>query len=240
LSLPRLALAALLCAVCVSACHHEAPDSPQYEEAFKLYTRLYSAKLDDSYGDPQMQRVLQLLGQVDPASSRAQEAADLKTKVEQGIADFTKRQEKVAADEQAAEAPAKWPTQGGDIAPPSPPPPAPTAAGPALGMTRDDFLAKFGNCFALRGLYQQGAKQGEAYALKPECAKRYAALADSLVVILEGRVSRDISMSDVTALDAGAPVAAALPPAPPPAPPPPPPQKFRYLPGAPHPVAPTP
>ncbi|MHB8419446.1 MAG: hypothetical protein ACYDCL_15330 [Myxococcales bacterium] len=225
--------------LCLAACRRAAPDSPEYEQAFKLYTQLYSAKLDDSYGDPRMQDVLTLLGQVDPASARAAEAKELQTKVEQGVADFRKRQEKVAADEKAAEAPAVWPSQGGSAPPPPPGPPA-SGAGPALGMTRDDFLAKFGACFDLKGLYQQGGKRGEAYAVKPACAGKYAALADSLVVLLDGRVDRQIALSDVTTLDAGTEAAAPPPaaPKPKPAPPPPPPKQVRWMPGAPHPEAP--
>ncbi len=237
--LPALALAFATLAIGLGACHRAAPDSPEYQDAFDLYTKIYAAKLDDAYGDPRMQQVSALLDKVDPASSRAAEAKDLKAKVDQGFADFKKRQDAVAADQKAAETPAKWPTSQGGEAPAAPPTPPPTPTnGPSLGMTRDEFLSKYGDCFALKGLYQQAAKQGEAYVVKPGCNAKYPALANSLVVLLDSRVSLLIPMSQVSTVvqDAGTPAAPEPPPPPkpePPPPPPPPPRTSPQLPGMP-------
>jgi hypothetical protein len=228
----------------LGACHHAAPDSPEYQKAFDLYTQLYAAKLDDAYGDPKMQLISTLLSKVDPASSRAAEANELKAKVDQGIADFRKNQEAVAAAQQEAAAPAKWTGSSGEAALDVPAPAAPPtgAAGPSLGMTRDAFLGKFGNCFEIKGIYQQAAKQGEAYALKAACAKKFPALGNSLVILLDNEVTRLLPMSEVTTLvpDAGEPEEPSPPPPQPVAPPPPPPPTptAPLLPGMPRPAPP--
>lgn len=222
-------------------CHRVPPDSPEFQQAFGLYNQLYAARLDDAYGDPQMQTVLSLLQQVDPASAQAGEARDLKAKVEQGMADFKKRQEKVAEDEKAAEAPPVWPSQGGDTEAAQPPSPG-GAAGPALGMTREAFLARFGDCFQGKGIYRQGPKEGEAYGLKASCRARYPALDGNLVVLLDGKVERMMSLADVNVstetVHAGLPPAAAPPSPHPSAAPQPPPTPVHWLPGAPHPATP--
>jgi hypothetical protein len=245
LSALALALVAAL-AVGLGACHRAAPDSPEFQQAFELYNKIYAAKLDDAYGDMRMQEVVSLLAKVDPASSRADEAKELKAKVDQGLAEFKKRQDTVAEDQKAAEAPAKWEgSPGGAVAPESSaPPPLPTGAtAPTLGMPRDEFLKRFGDCFELRGLYQQGGKQGEAYGVREPCAKRFSSLGNSLVILLDNQVSRLLPMNEATTLDAGQPEAPAPPPPPKPEPPPPPPPAAPtspLLPGMPRPDAPPP
>ena len=234
----RLAICIAATAGALAACHHPPPDSPPFHEAFELYNQLYTEKLDDAFGDPKMAEVQTLLTSVDPASAQAGEAHDLLVKVEQGLADYKKQQARVVADEKAAVAPAPW--QGSPLGVESrlPPPPAPTT-GPSLGMTRDDFLAKFSSCFDLKGLYQSAeGKRGEAYSLRTSCAGRYPALAGSMVILLEGRVSQLVADADIRTItaDAGPPEeAVAAPPARKAPPPPPAPPPVRWLPGAPHP-----
>jgi hypothetical protein len=227
-------------ALSLGACHRPAPDSPEYQKAFDLYTKLYAEELDDSYGNSQMKQVTILLNQVDPGSSRAAEAKELKAKIAAGTTEYEKQKEALAAEQKTAEAPTKW--AGPAAVPTGAAPPSPTAgaAGPALGMTRDDFLARFSDCFELKGLYQQGGKQGEAYTVKTACAPKYPALNGSLVVLLDNQVSRLIPLSEVTTSvpDAGrAETPAAPPPPQPKVPPPPPPEATSpVLPGMPHPV----
>jgi hypothetical protein len=233
----------MLVMVALFACGHRRVESPQFQSAFALFNQIYSSKLDDAYGDPQMAQVMKLLHEVDPKSLDAPEAAELIARIERGQTDFQSRQAAVAREEQTVRRPVLWQGSGASTVPDLPKPPVvPTAAtGPTLGMSRDEFLARFASCFLLKGLYQSGARQGEAYGVKPgECATRYPALADSVVVLLDNHVSSLVPLSEVktVVVDAGAPASAEAPRAPPPAPPPPPTQTVRYLPGAPVPVAP--
>ncbi len=234
-----LGLTAALAMSMGAGCRKPVADSPQYEQAFDLYTQLYAAKLDDAYGDPAMSRVLTLLSQVDPASSRAAEASELKSKVEQGQADWQKRQARVVALEQAASAPVNWPAGPAPAVASPMPAPATAAAGPSLGMTRDDFLAKFASCFDLKGLYEQGGSHGEAYGMKAACTARYPALQGNLVVLLDNRVSRLVPLSQVTASTPTSRAAAApIVPRPASPPPPPAPKVVHWMPGAPRPAGP--
>ncbi|MHB1845741.1 MAG: hypothetical protein ACYCWW_13015 [Deltaproteobacteria bacterium] len=204
-----MTLAASLSVLALAACARRgAGGSPQLERALRLYDQLYAAKLDDAYGEPEMREVLELLGKVDPASSQAPEARELRAKVTQGIAEFERRAAKVSAAERAASGP---PAE----AVPSELPGAarsPEPDGPPLGLQKGAFLARFGDCFELRGSYQEGQRLGEAYRLRSSCAERYPALAESLVVLMGGRVSSAVPLSEVHTVAGGA--AAASPPSP--------------------------
>ncbi len=233
-----LALVVVASLASLAACHRPPSESEEFHSAFQLYNQLYTASLDDAYADPRMLRVQELLHKVDPASGQAQEAKDLLEKVEKGIAEASARAARVAADQKAAEAPGKMDHPA--FAEPARPaaPAGPPASGPALGMTRDEFVGKFGDCFERKGDYEQGPKRGEAFALLPACKEKYPAMVESLVVLLDNRVASLVPLKEVTVrtVDAGGPPVAAPPPAPVPAPPPPPPARF--MPGMPVPQAP--
>jgi len=231
--------AALLLALV--SCYRKPPDSPQFEEAFTLYNQLYAKGLDDAYGEPQMARVADLLREVDPKSAQGLEAKDLLTKVERGMMEYHARAERLAAMAASADLPAEF-KGGGIILPTSTAVPAPAAAAaPALGMTRDEFTARFGDCFDRKGDYEQGDKRGEAFAVRPGCVERFPTFANALVVLIDNRVTQLIPTKEVKVLtvDAGeaAPSEALPVPAPavvPPGPPAPPTQ-VRYYPGQPRP-----
>jgi hypothetical protein len=239
---PALKVAVAVLVAVLGACNHRKAESPQFRSAFALFNGIYASKLDDAYGDPQIAEVLRLLQEVDPNSLDAPEATTLRDKIERGQAEFRSRMAALAREEQTVRRPVQWqgtgPTLAVDLAKQ---PPAPAAAsGPTLGMTRDEFLANYANCFVLKGLYQAGARQGEAYTVKEgDCRARYPALAEAVVVLLENRVSSLIPMSEIRTVDAG-PAAweAQAPRAPAPPAPAPPPKTVRWLPGAPRPQAP--
>jgi hypothetical protein len=230
-------VAAILLAV--SGCNRTPADSPQFQEAFALYNQLYAKGLDDSYGDPQMPHVAELLGQVDPRSAQGPEAKDLLAKIQQGMADYRARAEKLAAMAASADAPVEFKGGGGLLAQPRElaPPPAP-AGGPALGMTRDEFLARFADCFDRKGDYEQGDKRGEAFAVRASCAERFPTFKDSLVVLIDNHVTSLVPTKEVTVRTVDAGVQPGLPleaPPPPPIVPPPLPAQVRFYPGAPRP-----
>ncbi len=226
-------VAALLLAL--ASCYRKPADSPRFEEAFTLYNQLYAKSLDDSYGDPQMPKVADLLRQVDSRSAQASEAKELLAKVENGMADYHSRAEQLAAMAASADAPAEF--KGGTALPAPtglPAPPAP--AGPALGMTRDEFTARFGDCFDLKGDYVQGDKHGEAFAVRSTCVERFPTFAQALVVLIDNRVTALVPTKDVTVKTVDAGVTAPAPQLPPAAQPPSaPPTPVRYYPGQPRP-----
>ena len=233
---------ALLLALVLVACRRGPVQSPQFQEAFGLYNQLYARSLDDAYGDPQMAQVADLLAQVDPKSLQVGEAQDLLAKVTAGMADYRARAVKVADEQRAVNAPSTFKGFGAvDLTPRGVAPEPATAMAPTLGMTRDAFTARFGDCFARQGDYEQGDKRGEAFAVLPACVARFPAFADSLVVLLDNRVSSLVHTKDVAVrvVDAGEPAPESKPLLPPvravPPPPAPAPQTVRYLPGAPHP-----
>jgi hypothetical protein len=227
----------------MAGCNRTPADSPQFQEAFTLYNQLYTKSLDDSYGDPQMPHVAELLRQVNPRSAQGPEAKELLAKVEQGIADYHARADKLAAMAASADAPVEFKGGGGGFA--GPPaglaPPAAAPGGPALGMTRDEFLAKFADCFDRKGEYEQGDKRGEAFAVLASCAQRFPTFADSLVVLIDNHVTSLVPAKEVTVRTVDAGVTPAVPPvAPAPVAPPPVPTPVRFYPGAPRPDAPQP
>jgi hypothetical protein len=228
-------VAALLLAL--ASCYRKPADSPQFEEAFTLYNQLYAKSLDDSYGDPQMSKVADLLRQVDPRSAQGTEAKELLTKVEQGMTDSRARSQQLAAMAASADAPAEF--KGGGTALPAPTglPAPPAPSGPALGMTRDDFTARFGDCFDLKGDYVQGDKRGEAFAVRSTCAERYPTFAQALVVLIDNRVTALVPTKDVTVktVDAGQMAPPPILPAATAQPPPAPPTQVRFYPGQPRP-----
>ncbi len=220
------------------SCYRKPPDSPQFEEAFALYNQLYAKGLDDAYGEPQMARVAELLQQVDPKSGQGLESKDLLSKVEHGITEYHARADRLAAVAASADAPVEF--KGGGFALPAPTgvPPPPGPAAPALGMTRDEFTARFGDCFDRKGDYEQGEKRGEAFGVRPSCAERFPTFANALVVLMDNRVTQLVPTKEVKVLtvDAGdaLPVQApqaAVPAVAPPAPPVP----VKYYPGQPRP-----
>jgi hypothetical protein len=216
---PSLRVGALaLLAVAMVACRRPQP-SPQFLQASQLYNALYTKSLDDAYGDPKMKDVDDLLQQVDPASSSAADAHELQAKVEAGMKEYAEREARVRAEEQALEKPARW---AGSTQADLPAAPPAATAGPTLEMTRDDFLAHFGDCFDFKGEYRQGDKAGEAYGVRSgPCEARYKQFVSNLVVLLDNKVKALVALSDVKTItpDAGAPapVEAAKPPPPAPA-----------------------
>jgi len=220
----------------VAGCNRTPAESPQFQEAFALYNELYTKSLDDAYGDPQMPHVADLLRHVDPRSAPGPEAKDLLAKVEQGMADYHARAEKIAAMAASADAPVEFKGGGGLPLPQGLPPPTAPAGGPALGMTRDEFLARFGDCFDRKGDYEQGSKRGEAFAVRSSCAARFPTFTNQLVVLIDNQVTSLVPTKEVTVrtVDAGEPAIPSAPPSPPIFPPPVPTQ-VRFYPGAPRP-----
>src|SRR5881394_4675124 len=84
----RTAVLALLLAV--SCRKAPGPPDPNFQEASKLYQQLYLMKLDDAYGDPQMDTVVGLLGKVDGNSVDKPAADTLMGTITRGREEYAK------------------------------------------------------------------------------------------------------------------------------------------------------
>ena len=77
--------AAACAAVLLCGCRRTPPQpSPDFEEAYRIHEKLYVSQLDEAYGSPQMERAVELLKQVKPASSDHEAAQKLLATIDLG------------------------------------------------------------------------------------------------------------------------------------------------------------
>lgn len=130
-------------------CHKKRAPSEQFGEAHLQFTRLYAAKLDDAYRDPQIAGIEQLLLQVREDSLDFAAAQELLRRIRDG------RVALEAADKARSEAQAKVMASGSyqrmtdnrAAAPASAPVDDAGAAHPMAGMALGEFTRRFSNCF---------------------------------------------------------------------------------------------
>src|SRR5262245_42527610 len=78
-----LVLAAALLSL-APGCRKKRAPSEEFAQAHAQFTRLYAAKLDDAFGDPQMLAIEQLLQQVPDDSADFSSAQELLGRIRQG------------------------------------------------------------------------------------------------------------------------------------------------------------
>jgi|GEM_PF-978512 len=137
------------CLVLLSGCHKKRAPSEQFAQAHAQFTRLYAAKLDDSFGDPQMAIIEQLLQQVPEDSADFSGAQEVLGRIREGrLALEASNQARQTAEKQAL---AGGSYQRMDYRPSSGPPSAQTEDGgvahPTAGMPLGEFNVRFANCF---------------------------------------------------------------------------------------------
>lgn len=142
-----LLLLAISLALC-PGCHKKRGPSEQFGQAHLQFTRLYAAKLDDAYRDPQIAGIEQLLLQVPEDSLDFAAAQELLRRIREG------RLALEAADKARSAAQAKAMESGGyqrmndrAAGPASAPPEDAGAAHPMAGMALAEFTRRFSNCF---------------------------------------------------------------------------------------------
>jgi hypothetical protein len=194
-----------------------AAPSAEYEKGRTLYQQLYATRLDDAYGDPQMDVAVAHLKQVEPDSADAQAATELLATIERGRAELARtraEREKIfgAAAQQAAKPVAIDPQAVLARAQPD--------AGSALdptgtGASIAELNQENGGCLvADQPFREQGTgKTGTIYKLSPyaACRDKLPGFVGQAVMVVEGRIYRRVPASEAKrteAPDAGVAAAA--------------------------------
>ncbi|TMB33478.1 MAG: hypothetical protein E6J61_05675 [Deltaproteobacteria bacterium] len=216
----RTAVLALLLAI--SCRKAPGPPDPNYQEARRIYDQLYVSKLDDAYGDPQMDTVAGLLEKVDHDSVDAPPAEALLGTIKRGREEFAKsraereKMQKTAQDVVAAPNIDPSRVLGLDQvdagAPPDP-------FGP--GASLSEINAASGGCLVPGEPFRENVtnRSGTVYRLSSAaaCTQRLAGFVGQMVLVTDGRIYRrmpDSEARQVSGPDAGAPPADAGTPAP--------------------------
>jgi hypothetical protein len=220
-------LAALLVMAAPVACRKPAQPSEAYTQAHTLFGKLYGARGDEAFLDPQMDQVESLLSQVPSDSLDAQAAGELRARIQTGKQQAQAR-EKARNDALAsARTPGEVPAGFGTASSGTPPPPAPTEetpeaqaeeqdAGtggmPGIGTPVAQLASGFSSCFQKgeqidvkgRGLRDRWELQDRA-----ACRQQYAPLQEQVLIIEEGKVLALVSKSAIQAIpvDGGTPPA---------------------------------
>ncbi len=216
-------LTALLVMAAPVACRKPAQPSEAYTQAHTLFGKLYGARGDEAFLDPQMDQVEALLSQVPPDSLDAQAANDLRARIQTGKQQAQAR-EKARNDALAdARTPEAMPSGFGSAPEPAPsapteeapeaqaePPDAGTGGGPGIGTPVTQLASGFSGCFQKgeqidvkgRGLRDRWELQDRA-----ACRQQYGALQGQVLIIEEGKVLALVSKSaiQVIPVDGGTP-----------------------------------
>ncbi|MFL5291952.1 MAG: hypothetical protein ACJ79U_10590 [Myxococcales bacterium] len=196
-----LVLALLLVTSCRKA---PGPPDPNYEQGSRLYQQLYVQKLDDAYGDPQMDTVVGLLEKVDGNSIDKPAADALQDTIKRGRDAYDKARAQREKEQQAAQqavtgAPNIDPTrvlgldERADAGAPADP------FGP--GASISEINAASGGCLVAGEPFQENVtnRAGTVYRLSSStsCAQRLAGFVGQMVLVTDGRIYRRIPDSEV-------------------------------------------
>jgi hypothetical protein len=189
--------------VAVSCRRSPGPPDPNYDQGAKLYQQLYVQKLDDAYGDPQMDTVVGLLQKVDRNSIDASAADALLDTIKRGREAYAKSRAEREKMQQAAQqavtaAPNIDPTRvlGLDTvdagAPVDP-------FGP--GASISEINAASGGCLVAGEPFRENVtnRAGTVYRLSSSatCAQRLAGFIGQMVLVTDGRIYRRIPDTEV-------------------------------------------
>ena len=193
---------AIVCVVVLAACRR-GPSGPDdnYEQASRLYQRLYASQLDDAYGDPQMDQVVALLNKVDPNSVDAPAAQTMLHAITNGRAELAKQ--RAAREKMAAAAAA---SANAAMAAPSIDPAAYLAASaPDAGPPQDpfgagalvsDINAQTGGCLTDYEPFNENGTgvTGTIYRVvaSDSCTGKLPGFVGQAVLVVNGRIYRRI------------------------------------------------
>jgi hypothetical protein len=202
------------------ACRKPAQPSEAYAQAHSRFSKLYAARGDAAFLEPEMAEVESLLGQVPADSMDAQAAKDLRARIQAG------RQQAEAQARAQEEARAKAREQGPvpadfNSAPSEPMPSTPeepvdagTDAGtggmPGIGTPAAQLASGFSGCF-LKGeqleVSGRGLRDRWELADRAACRQQYGSLQDQLLIVEDGKVLALVPKSALKALptDGGTP-----------------------------------
>jgi hypothetical protein len=206
-------LMALLMAAAPLACRKPAQPSEAYSQAHLRFSKLYGAKGDAAFLEPEMAEVEALLGQVPADSMDAAAAGELRARIQAG------RQQAEAQARAQEEARTKAREQGqlpaGFGSAPSTPEPATgeeladagtddgTGGVPGIGTPAAQLASGFSGCFRkgeqleVRG---RGLRERWELADRAACRQQYGSLQDQVLIIEDGKVLALAPKSSIQAL----------------------------------------
>lgn len=141
------------CVLLAFGCQRSSGPSDAYQQAFERYLALRTAQQDRAFLDPEMDRILEQLSQVDPQSTDAEAAQKLAEDIRAGQARARAHREELARLGQAGRTPIALPPGGGDAEEaddaeaPAGENPVETVPQPAYGMTVAQLREHFSRCF---------------------------------------------------------------------------------------------
>lgn len=202
------------------ACHKPAQPSEAYAQAHLRFGKLYAAKGDDAFLDPEVTEVESLLAQVPANSLDAAAAHELSARIQEG-----RRQAEARAKAQndalaQARAPSEMPAgmrntpTPTETPPPSEPAREPEDAGtsgvPGIGTPEALLSSGFSGCFRKgEPLEVKGRGQRDRWELADSvaCRQQYGSLQDQILIIENGKVLGLASKSaiQVIPVDGGTP-----------------------------------
>ena len=182
------------------ACRNRGPDA-NYQQAFTLYQQLYATQLDDAYGDPRMNEVVNLLGKVSERSDDAERARALLGTIERGRETFAlqreEREKRAAAIAQSVAAPQVNidPSKVLAAAEPDAGQPVQDPFGPGASVA--ELNASHGGCLQdSEPFNEQGTGvTGTVYRVAPSesCRSKLPGLAGQIVLVVGGKIYRRTS-----------------------------------------------
>ncbi|WNG17396.1 hypothetical protein [Cystobacter fuscus] len=217
-------LTALLLAV-PAGCRKPAQPSEAYVEAQTRFGKLYAAKGDDAFLDPELTAIEGLLAQVPANSLDAPAANELRARIEEGKQQARSRQRALDEVRSRANQPTEMPAGGSPSFPSSRPTEtaeaeeagtdAGTAGGaPGVGTPAAELASGFSGCFKQgESLDVQGRGRRDRWDLSdsPACRAQFSALQDQALIIEEGKVLALVPKKSIQAIptDGGSPSPAA-------------------------------
>jgi hypothetical protein len=195
----RLAACALTLAL--ACAKYSGRSDENFAKARELYEQLYVTQLDEAYGDPKMDEVVELLGKVNKRSVDAPSAQALMHAIEHGRDDLAKahaEREKLqqAAAEVVATPSTIDPTHvlgRADAGPPQDP------FGP--GALISDINKDSGGCLVAAEQFRENVtnKSGTLYRLSANaaCKDKLPGFVGQVVMVSEGKVYRRVSEAEV-------------------------------------------
>ena len=199
---PRI-LTGLLTALLLSgpvACSKPQP-SEDYFQAHTRVSKLYAEQGDEAFADPSMDEVEAMLARVPADSLDAKAAQELRQRIQAGRTQAQSqekaRQEAIAQARTPSTMPGGFPSSDAPSAPaPAQPVEEPSDAGsgpsgPAVGTLASELASGFSGCFQ-KGepveVRNRGTRERWELADRATCRQQYAALADQVLLIEEGKV----------------------------------------------------
>jgi hypothetical protein len=206
-------LMALLVAAAPLACRKSPQPSEAYAQAHTRFGKLYGAKGEAAFLDPEMAEVEALLGQVPEDSLDATAARELRARIQAGRrqarAQALAQEEAVAKARAASQAPVDFNSAPSDPEPFTDEPPADagtdggTDRGPGVGTPATELASGFSGCF-LQGeqleVRGRGLRERWELADRAACRQQYGSLQDQVLIVEDGKVLALVPKSALQAL----------------------------------------